>query len=348
MIICPRRTQEFSKLKSSTINAVLVENNYDYARSRARLTEKVSRSWRFSILSLLSRRLGQPSETNRLPPPSTGCPELDEEIAALHNDKAQLTRELNEEDDHPRPFECECCFGDVAWEDIAYCPELHFFCKTCLGRSLGEALYGGQRGAGGLVDVSTGRVNVRCISSVATCTATVSPSLLPYFLSEETMRALDDHVASILLDKSDVILLRCPFCSFAVSPPPVVEERWDGTFVGLFVWMWMTIWWYFGNRWFPAEVRRELDEVVLRRGRRRWEMMLCCLNPRCLRSSCLQCKQEWTGIHDCAKDQADSKRAHVARRMDEALKRTVWHPRVLGRNLPSLFSCSAQSVRRRS
>ena len=194
--------------------AVLVENNYDYVRSRASLLDLNARSWHRRLVSLfIPRYKGRP----------TGCAELDHEIDTVRNgiprkeqlaSDALLAQTINEEQYRTVDalFECQCCFGEFPWEEICFCSDLHSFCRECLQRSVEGSLYG----QGSSFDYI--RASIKCISSIAdpACMASISPPLLPHFLSPRVFSSLEDHLVKRALDMSGVRSLRCPFCSYAV------------------------------------------------------------------------------------------------------------------------------------
>lgn len=303
-------------------------------------------SWRGRITSLFSFHRSKPPPTIS----STGCDELDKEINADKDALAQeeqilldatLAQRLNDEQARSADalIECQCCFGDFPWEDICYCSDLHYFCRMCLRTSVETSLYGQTSS----LDYS--KTSVKCLS-IGSCTASIPSSDLPHFLPPELCVALEDHFTRRALDSSGIASLRCPFCLYAVVKDEIKHNVWDttlGTIANvfravywfcmlpaiLFFWIWSgcpnwksVIIRPRGSR--RSEVQRELDRLVksTQPERPQWDTIFRCKNPKCGRCSCLRCGKEWIGVHSCQVEQ-DNKKVYIARRMDEALKRTV-------------------------
>lgn len=82
------RNTEFKGLSKSTIHAVMVENNHDYRKSKATLSEISSKSWRFSVSAFFRRK--KPEPANSIPDARTiGCEELDGELRELTRDQIE-------------------------------------------------------------------------------------------------------------------------------------------------------------------------------------------------------------------------------------------------------------------
>ena len=214
----------------------MAEHNFMYARSRETLAAIAAKSWRFSFpsfsFSSLFRRSPRPAPTSASAAsastvdrtrsmPSTGCRELDDEIFGLGREARDtqmavdrtVAARLNEAEYAAanQLLECQCCFGDFAWEDTVVCADGHLFCHSCLVRSVQESVYGqGQ-------SVLASHCSVRCLSSSAEppCTAGVSPDVLRAVLPDDIYNALQDRTASESLEKSGLKLVRCPFCGYA-------------------------------------------------------------------------------------------------------------------------------------
>ncbi|KII86479.1 hypothetical protein PLICRDRAFT_114762 [Plicaturopsis crispa FD-325 SS-3] len=336
---------EFKKLSEATVRTVLAENNDDYTRSRTSLAKISAKSWRVAFLSFFDMRPAFLRSSTDDSKTGTGCAELDSEIdAALNSDSrieqltsdAQLARTINDQmyEKEGALLECQCCFGDYAWEDICFCPESHYFCRACLKRSVEESLHG--QGA----SLDPARCSARCISSTAEppCTASISPSCLPYFLPPEVMVLLDNHFAKAQLDAFDACILRCPFCTYAViddaprfkrdilkplSHTPLLICALFGVFdlgvrpLVIFAALWTLFATFLFLVKIPADVQWALEQH-----RPTWATIFRCENPRCGRDSCLQCGRLWVGMHNCLEETISSRKVYVARRVDEAVKRT--------------------------
>lgn len=180
----------------------------------------VSPSWWRIFASLFERRACIPLHS--------GCQELDNEIAAVRATK-QHTHNHRRRD--PRRlftfrvrggrttdvlFECQCCFEELPWDSMCYCPDWHYFCRRCLQQSVEGSIFG--RG-NSTIDYIKG--SVKCLSSTANppCISSISPQSLPRFLAPDILSRLEDHLAKTALDKSGIsaAISCCPFCRFAVE-----------------------------------------------------------------------------------------------------------------------------------
>jgi hypothetical protein len=216
------RYREFRGLSKATVQAVLAEHNFTYSRARPTLIEIAARSWRFSLSNFFRRSPRSASSLTSQPKIGpTGCAELDDEIYEIGREArtAQVladrivAAQLNQAEHAAADamIECECCFGDYTWEEIAACANAHFFCHGCLIRSVQENVYG--QGNNLLDD----KCSVRCLSSSAQplCEESVPLDVLSMVLPEEIYFALQDRTASNSLETSGLNLIRCPFCSYA-------------------------------------------------------------------------------------------------------------------------------------
>jgi hypothetical protein len=347
---------EFRGLASSTVRNVVSENNGDYVRSREVLLDIAAKSWRFNLTAWITRRT-KPASRPLIDvlERSTGCVRLDEEIYALGKPErdaqssrdGQLAKSINEEEytQAQALLECECCFGDFAWEDITACTNGHFFCHMCLDRSVKEALYG----QGGCLFHEKG--TVRCISSVALsgCQGFVRSTLLSQVLPAETFERLEERLARDQLRHSGLQLVHCPACTYAAVDISVAP-RLRSNMVGLLVLAVICIVRFFSqylsmlltlpisilaclyNAWDRlygtdfGTARTWVTDTMTRVRRRRMGVakVFKCQNPRCKISTCIECGKEWTAFHNCRRETLDSQRLYVERAMSEAVKRTVW------------------------
>lgn len=352
-----RRRNEYKKLSKSTIDGVLAENNYDYTRSKQALSMISAKSWRISLVRWISGIAGSSADkTEDFSSISTGCTELDEELDALHNSTkrkeqialdAQVARDLNlkEHERAQEVMECQCCFGDVTWDEICHCSNLHYFCHGCLRRTVEESVYG----QGHVLDQARG--TARCISSSTDppCTATVPRSILAHALPPELLQAVEDRLARDAQDSSALALCRCPFCPYAIVDEDRLESTFEAHFTRFVEMLAIGTVAYAAIFPHPAvsllalmaaasfglhalgylrpaivvlEAKLNLPTMGLRpRGEK--IAVLRCRNPRCGRSSCLECGKEWIGMHDCSRQEQDRKRAYMEQVLAEAIKRTV-------------------------
>lgn len=325
----------------------MAEHNFMYTRSRATLAEIAAKSWRFSLSNLFRR---SPCPASFLDPkiyPSTGCKELDDELFDLSRESrdAQIAADrvvaaqLNEAEhaDANELLECQCCFGDYAWEETVVCTEGHFFCHSCLIRSVQESIYGQGK------SLLTTHCSVRCLSSSASppCTSSVPADILRAVLPDEIYHSLEDRTASESLEKSGLKLIRCPFCGYAeadelqpyrikrsalavgIMAPFVAVSSLSILLLG-FATVWRGCLALLLIAFSPlfsisaSRIGTALREVHLRhRG-----TLFRCYNPRCSRESCISCSKEWAPFHKCYEREEDAVRIFVEKAMADAVKRT--------------------------
>ncbi|GAO15214.1 uncharacterized protein UV8b_04237 [Ustilaginoidea virens] len=241
---------EFRGLAKSTVNAVLAECNYAYLEARQTLVDLSSKSWRFTVQSLLLRRkllttgeaenhplvvwrsTGQGSIVPTIR--TTGNAELDRELydALIRPLKRKLKEKgeakdrglavlLNKEEAEAAcaTYECACCFVDYTFEGFTSCSkEGHLICHHCVQSSIKEALFG--QGWQSSINVDTG--TLKCLSADGSgCTGHVSSDDLRRALftddkcGPDMLDRLDQRLAEHGLVAADVPLIRCPFCSYA-------------------------------------------------------------------------------------------------------------------------------------
>lgn len=335
----------------------MAENNSDYTRTRTTLSDIALKSWRFSFASFFR---GSRVSTQTEPyVASTGNDELDTEISALlkpARDKQisadRAIAQLLNEAEHAAAsdlVECECCYGDYAWDEIAACGAAHFFCHGCLLKSVQEGLYGQGRNLVGEM------CSVRCLSSSATppCDAFVPLDLLEAVLPRDVFQHLEDKTAADSLDRCGLDLVKCPFCTYA-EVVPASSYRFKrsaaaiaciaaailaaliplalGAVLFTLAYILFTVavqplfptgtaasmggWLAAASLW--ARVERAARKLE----RRRRGMLFRCAG-RCGRESCVECAKEWTPFHRCYEKEEDGVRIFVERAMADAVKRTV-------------------------
>lgn len=223
--------QEFKSLSHSSVRAVLAEQNFSYSLSRPILQQLSTRSWRFSLSSLWTKRTASTSAgdhpfviwpatsiEDRHAVPSvrrTGSAQLDRELYDLFvtqivtsKREAQLEEDLavasalneQEAEEAEALFDCECCFGSVLWESIATCnDDCHQLCFDCIRRTVSEALFG----QGWARTVSLEHSSVRCFApTMHACSGVIPPDLLRRALSaggqrEDLWSDLQDRAAGM-------------------------------------------------------------------------------------------------------------------------------------------------------
>lgn len=252
---------EFKGLSRSAIDAVLAEHNYSYLDARRTLVDLSSKSWRFTIATLFSRRKSPDNSTgthplilwkplpNGTPAPclkSTGHAELDRELfdALIKplNDKRRAELELEdhrfaialnttEAEDMHETIECACCFADCPFQEFTSCStEGHMICFRCVQHSISEAVFG--QGWQRTIDVEKGAL--RCLAvEGAGCGGCIPEdhahrAMLEEPKGAEILHKLEQRLADHNLLASGLPLVRCPFCTFAqvdeiYMPPDIVK-----------------------------------------------------------------------------------------------------------------------------
>ncbi|KAL3473302.1 hypothetical protein BJX99DRAFT_233979 [Aspergillus californicus] len=246
-------TKEFNGLSRSTVDAVLAEVNFCYARARPILQDLSKKTWRAtfnSILPLFRRKKvkddGHPlmlwsrrPEGELVPRlKGTGCEELDSELhdiflaPLLRMREEERTRgdlkyaeELNEKEAEAAGamYECECCFSDVTFEQISTCSDnMHIICFNCIRHTVHQALFG--QGWGTSVDVERSTLKCLAPSTHDRCEGILSAQLVKQatLLDKaglETYSKFETKLASDALMRSQFKLIRCPFCSYAEVDP---------------------------------------------------------------------------------------------------------------------------------
>ncbi|KID97868.1 RING finger protein (Zin), partial [Metarhizium majus ARSEF 297] len=240
---------EFRGLSKSTVNAVLAESNHSYLDARRTLVTLSSKSWRFTIQSLLLRRkplttgeaenhplvvwrsTGQGSITPTVR--TTGNAELDRELYdALIRPLKQKTKDDREVKDRilavlvnneeaeaaSATHECACCFIDYSFEEFTSCSrDGHMICYKCVQSSIKEALFG----QGWLSNINTDTGTLKCLAvDGGGCTGHISSEYIHRAFMEEKSGAdilhkLDQRLAEHSLVASKVPLIHCPFCNYA-------------------------------------------------------------------------------------------------------------------------------------
>ncbi|KAI4213535.1 MAG: hypothetical protein LQ351_003759 [Letrouitia transgressa] len=167
--------KEFNTLSQKTINAALEEQNYCYSLTRLILQRLTTNSWKCNLnlrrlLPKFKLSKGKPEDHFMLRWSKqqvgtctpilrdTGDDELDQELRETvlkplldQNRNSQeaadwitaLQMNRQEAEQAGAMFECECCFSDTSFEQMATCHSLaHVVCFSCLRKAVYEALFG--------------------------------------------------------------------------------------------------------------------------------------------------------------------------------------------------------------
>ncbi|CED84865.1 mitochondrial 50s ribosomal protein l3 [Phaffia rhodozyma] len=157
-----RLTAEFPAISQGSLRGLLGEENWGYERTK-RACERLVRQrgfagrlWSSLTLSLRNSFGGGSIGTggggggdgvNALRG-ETECRELEDEIRALGTEREERKKEEAINDILARAWnygvyqsegqlmECQCCFGEEAWEDIGACSDGHLLCRSCINTHL--------------------------------------------------------------------------------------------------------------------------------------------------------------------------------------------------------------------
>ncbi|KAE8552959.1 hypothetical protein EYB25_004338 [Talaromyces marneffei] len=375
--------KEFSGLSRSTIDGVLAEVNFSYTRARPTLKELSRKGWRATISNLnpFRRKRDNNKDDNPLIAwersrdtdgaslsiprlrQKTGSDELDQEIQetliapVLREQKETqeyqdytFASEINEKEAIAENslYECQCCLDDVTFEQVSACSsdQGHMICFNCIRRTLHEAVFG--QGWDNSVDPE--RSTLKCVAPVShgVCegyldSMLVKRAILSEKAGSETYRKFEDRVASEALLKSNLKLVRCPFCPYAEIDPVFHPASTSRGAAGGISWRFRR-----GNlistilmiillldmiplfllpflimlllypRTTAAIFRVSLQNLCLRTRSPRF----ICKNTSCRQVSCMTCHKSWRDPHTCEEPLQQSLRTTVEAARTAAVKRT--------------------------
>lgn len=215
--------QEFRGLPTSTIDAVLAENNHYYTTARPALREISARSWWFSVSSFFLRRRRPQSDAaeehplvlwippqgtgNSEPVPTvkhTGSVELNREIlesvvqplrAGVVQRQVEQDREvalqLNEAEAelYGALYDCQCCFTPTTFEHLSACDQAgHVICLRCVRHAVSEAIFG----QGWRSSIDCRRGTLRCLAPSASAGGDACEGHIPFKLVRRALLAESD------------------------------------------------------------------------------------------------------------------------------------------------------------
>ncbi|EAT80040.2 hypothetical protein SNOG_12742 [Parastagonospora nodorum SN15] len=347
--------QEFKGLSHSTIKAVLAEYNWSYTQARPTLLGLSSRSWRSSITNFLMRRKAPTANDHPLviwaaADPRTNRPrlpllvktksdelnrELYESLIVPEQEKQrreqlqqdfELAMQWNEEEAEKEGemYDCECCFIPNTLQQMSACDaDGHYICFRCIRHSINAALYD----QGWARNINTEVCTLKCVAPMMDgsedCKGCVPLPFVKRALLEEqdgqdTFDKLDERFANEALIKSQLPLVRCPFCSYAElddfscrdgdlfansSSTAMIISLSHSAAAALP---------------FYTPIQSALRRIHLKRRGLRFQ----CLSPTCSRASCLTCSAPWHDPHTCYSSQLTSLRLTLERATTDAVKRT--------------------------
>lgn len=375
---------EFKGLAHSTIKAVLAEYNWSYTQARPTLLDLSSKSWRSSITNFLMRRKAPSAndhplivwtpadaKTHRRSTPlllKTKCDELNKElyqslvVPELEKQRQEqlqqdfeLALKWNEElaEEDGEMYDCECCFIPNTLQQMSTChAHGHYICFRCIRHAINAALYD----QGWARNIDTELCTLKCIApmtdGVESCSGCIPISLVERALLEEkdgedTLTKLNERFASDALIKSQLPLIRCPFCPYAeldnlalpdtnlfanlrLKPRPFLYASL--AFVPIFeilchrvlqilflcaIFLYTTL-----AILFRFSISSSFQFALRRIHLKRRGLRFQCLSPACSRASCLACAAPWHDPHTCFSSQLTSLRLTLERATTEAVKRT--------------------------
>lgn len=372
---------EFKGLSRSTINAVLAEFNHSYTLARPTLVALSSKSWRFSLSSLFLRRkpmssleaehhplvVWQSTGQGSIVPTVkvTGSPELDKElfetlilpiqrrVLAKREEKDRVFAvelNFNEAESNEALQDCECCFVSYPFEELSACDVGgHFICFQCVRYAVNEAVFG--QGWQRNIDLDLG--TLRCVAAMSDdCHGCIPRDLVRRAFSEdkaghEVLRKLDERLAEDSLLKTNLPLIRCPFCSYAEIDElylPESQRNWHIKRIGtsslytlaililgvgmipfllpvflLFSFLFILV---SSKQTFGDFAVAHFNASVTRLRRKRLGLKFICQSKHCGRSSCISCSKAWNDIHICHESSLMALRTQVELAMSLAIKRT--------------------------
>ncbi|KAI7188107.1 hypothetical protein KC352_g22123, partial [Hortaea werneckii] len=252
--------QEFRSLSHSSIKAVLAEHNHSYTLSRPVLLQLTTKSWRYTLSNLLTRRStsgqqasehpyivrhpGQSVDNQTSAVRRTGNADLDREIWMLlvqpeshrqQQEQLEADRSLanqlaeSEAEEVGALFDCECCYSSVNFEQMAFCDvDMHQLCHDCVRRTVTEALYG--QGWARAADLDKNALRCFAMEDCQGCIPRTSTHLA-LSRNEDGEAAWEEFQARLTNDaliKSGIRLQRCPFCTYAEADeiPTLALRDW--------------------------------------------------------------------------------------------------------------------------
>ena len=369
--------QEFASLHKSTVDAVAAEQNFSYIQSRPILKQIAAKSWRHAVHRFFSRWRsaggqpmdqhfmllwpGQPVEKDGVLPTlrDTGDAELDQELhqallapllekSRLNQTNADwaLANEINEINARnvDALYECECCCVQTTFEQMATCTTgEHVMCFRCIRAAASEALYGQSWSRN--IDHGTGQIaclapfsNERCPGWVPQCLA--ERAMTQSYGGSECWLKFQSRLSDEALLKSQVPLIRCPFCEYAevddlYLPPERFQYRLCASafiatimllplimislplIIGVCA---LSYFCFSGSMQSPPVV---ISRSIQRLARTKYRpSRFQCRSPTCALPSCLSCRQIWRDPHLCFESARLSLRKTIEAARTAAVKRT--------------------------
>ena len=368
--------QEFKALSKRTIDAVMAEHNYSYTRSRPTLQRIATKSWRRNVSKIFAiwrRSEGNAPEPHfmvrwttspegghpKLPElKETGHSELDQELTQtvilplIEGLKAEqvsedhtLAIEMNELEAKSAQalYECECCFSDTTFEQMATCTTGgHVVCFRCLGQAVSEAVFGQCWSRN--VDHQSGQIKCLAPLSLESCGGCIPHAATYRAISQskgglDQIRKLESRLANSELLKSQIPLIRCPFCPYAevndlYVPSGNCQYRLDRSApvrlllllllaLGLFPIVAIYVLVHVLSLYALPSPSVLVSNSLTRLSRLRYlPRRFQCQSPSCALPSCLSCFKLWHDPHVCYESAAQSLRTTIEAARTAAVKRS--------------------------
>lgn len=368
--------QEFKTLSKITVDTVMAEHNHSYTRSKSTLEGIAAKSWRQNISKIFAtwRR----SERNVLEPHSmvrwtlsgeganakvpelkkTGNVELDRElhqtvlIPLIEDLKAKqisedqvLAMKMNKLEARSAQalHECECCFSDTTFEQMATCTTGgHIICFSCLCQAVSEAIFGQSWSRN--IDHQSGQIKCLAALSVESCRGCIPRHAAYRAISQskggsEQIHRLESRLADRALLKSQIPLIRCPFCPYAevndlYLPPEKFQYRLNRSAPVTLLFLLLSALGLLPIAVMYAVVRAFsfyalpgpsvlLSNSLTRLSRlRHYPRRFQCQSPLCALPSCMSCFKIWHDPHVCYESAIQSLRTTIEAARTTAVKRT--------------------------
>lgn len=359
---------EFRGLTRSAIDAVLAEVNYSYTSARPICQDLSSKSWRVAFQNFFKKR--KPDEDvpsclfvrSRIDPTApclleTDSAELNQELRDLYLDPLLLTAKKSRENaDYQQAldinqhqaqeahalYECQVCYSDSPFESISVCTTgEHVICNECIRRTMHEALFG----QGWAKSISTTCGSLKCIAPSAgdDCRGWIQQILVKQAIISdkaglETWAKFEERLAVNSLQKSQLTVVSCSFCSYAeaeqtYNPNDARKLRWRVrtsnilktaiTLLALvnilpLLLLLLLPATTFLNFSLKELFYRALSHQSLLSNTPRFS----CRSPTCSRTSCLICHKAWHDVHICHEPLLMSLRTTIEAARTAAIKRT--------------------------
>ena len=366
--------KEFTTMSKSTIKAVLAEQNYDYGRARVSL-HAVSAKRPLAIMKRFFSSSRNPTPDSLQHHPNiewvgdlnghrdypllrtTSSTELNQELndtvlvpllreysSKQISTDSKIGHVLNRAEAAATGsfLECQCCFGETTFEEIAFCTEAeHATCFECITRSLKEALYG--QGWSQMIDHGRGTMKC-CAMGSEPCNGSIEQDLFLRALAQdsghvELWEQYENRLFKNSAHRSGIALVHCPACSYSESseiyvPPQnlhyIVEFTkirtsmqllfitFSAILVALLCSPFVIL--------FPSiltHARSNISKALSRlKQTTLFPQRFICRSPTCGLASCLICCKPWQDPHTCGANAAHSLRLAIEAARTSAIKRT--------------------------